>query len=240
MFDDELLLDYMQNFYGYGNFKGDYWFVGMEEGGGSSFGEVQTRLNAWNERGRKLLEDLRDYHYAIGITQWFDEKAKLQATCKHLIRVLLPENAVKDDILRYQRIKLGRSDSNHAMLELLPLPSRSLKASDWWYNQYSKLPYLANRDNYQNQFLFQRAASLRQRVQEYQPKAVVFYGTSYEQWWHGVAETYLAVDQGNDFAYGTNGKTLFVMMKHPVAHGVTNEYFQQVGQKIRTLISNSP
>ena len=30
-FNDALLSDYMYGFWGYGNLKGDYWFVGMEE-----------------------------------------------------------------------------------------------------------------------------------------------------------------------------------------------------------------
>jgi len=32
-FNDPLLQDFMTNFYG--NFRGAYWFIGMEEGGGA-------------------------------------------------------------------------------------------------------------------------------------------------------------------------------------------------------------
>jgi hypothetical protein len=37
LFDDQLLERFMCTFYGYGNYRGAYWFVGMEEGGGDSF-----------------------------------------------------------------------------------------------------------------------------------------------------------------------------------------------------------
>lgn len=59
-FDDELLLAYMDGFYGYGNYQAPYWFVGMEEGGGDSSADVSSRLKIWNERGRQELEDLHE------------------------------------------------------------------------------------------------------------------------------------------------------------------------------------
>lgn len=34
----------MHHFYGYGNYQADYWFVGMEEGGGDTFDKVSKRL----------------------------------------------------------------------------------------------------------------------------------------------------------------------------------------------------
>ena len=56
-FNDSLLADYMGGFWGYGNLSGDYWFVGMEEGGGDSFEEVNQRISQWNKRGRNSFED---------------------------------------------------------------------------------------------------------------------------------------------------------------------------------------
>jgi hypothetical protein len=50
----------MHNFYGYGDYRGAYWFVGMEEGGSDSFDEVAKRLRLWDERGRRELEDVVD------------------------------------------------------------------------------------------------------------------------------------------------------------------------------------
>jgi hypothetical protein len=240
MFDDTLLSDYILRFYGYGNSGGDLWFVGMEEGGGQSFEEVQMRLNIWDRRGRKSLEDLRDYHNAIGITQWFDEKARLQKTWSKLIYILLStqgQTAQSEDIRLYQRTKLGRQQADHCLIELLPLPNPSTNPADWWYQHYSSLVYLATRETYQNEFLSKRAANLYRRVQQHQPKTVVFYGKAYQQWWQQIANVDFSTD---DPAIGSDGKTVFVITQHPAAHGVTNEYFQQVGQKIRTLITNSP
>lgn len=230
----------MQNFYGYGNFQGDYWFVGKEEGSGKSFEEIHKRLLIWHMRGRNTLEDLREYHYAIELTECFNERAKIQNTWSKLIYILwIAHGRIPsvEDIRLYQRMKLGGSQSRHCLIELLPLPSPS--TSHWLYSDYSQLHVLATRSDYYQKIAPIRAKYLQESVRQHQPKAVVFYSASkhYRQWWEQIAD--MAFSGGNP-ATGTNGKTLFVIMKHPVAHGVTNEYFQQVGQKIRTLISSSP
>ncbi len=54
-FDDELLSDFINGFWGYGSNNAQFWFVGMEEGGGNTFEELQIRFTEWNERGRKPL-----------------------------------------------------------------------------------------------------------------------------------------------------------------------------------------
>jgi hypothetical protein len=53
MIDDILLEEFINNFYGYGNYHGKYWFIGMEEGGGNSIEEINRRLASWNTRGRR-------------------------------------------------------------------------------------------------------------------------------------------------------------------------------------------
>lgn len=35
-FDDATLLEYIDRFYGYGNYRSQHWLVGMEEGGGDN------------------------------------------------------------------------------------------------------------------------------------------------------------------------------------------------------------
>lgn len=56
--DDAVLADYISTFYGYGNYEGRWWLVGMEEGGGSTLQEIQKRLQLWDSRGRRELEDV--------------------------------------------------------------------------------------------------------------------------------------------------------------------------------------
>ena len=76
MLDNDLIDEFINKFYGYGNLNSDLWFVGMEEGGGNSFEEINTRLNIWSDRGKKTVEDLVDYHFKIGIDQFFESRLR--------------------------------------------------------------------------------------------------------------------------------------------------------------------
>ncbi|MCC5911649.1 MAG: hypothetical protein JJT76_14585 [Clostridiaceae bacterium] len=40
--DRSLVENYMNNFFGYGNFDGDYWLVGIEERGGENYQDVKS------------------------------------------------------------------------------------------------------------------------------------------------------------------------------------------------------
>lgn len=91
--------------------------------------------------------------------------------------------------------------------------------------------YLTNRKTYVQWCLPSRIKHLQDKITQYKPKAVVFYGLGYKEHWQKIAG--IDLFQGSDKIYtGYNGTTFFVMTKHPSAHGVTNEYFYQVGRLI--------
>lgn len=245
MFDDALLEDYMHNFYGYGNTDSDLWFIGMEEGGIDSVAEMPLRMAVWKNRGSRVLEDLIDYHHAvgtIGISRFLGTKPALQPTWKQLIRVLFSIERISFDneyIRDFQRTRLGRLQGNHALLELLPLPNPSVDPTHWDYHNHSQLPYLIDRKSYESRLIPHRIAGLRKQIQQYRPRVVVFYGANwiYKAWWQRVIDVrYTETDP----AFGMSDRTLFVIMKHPTAHGVPNTYFEDVGHKIRTLLANFP
>ena len=231
-FDDQLLDEFAHNFHGYGNYSGQLWFIGMEEGGGNSFTEVAKRLNAWADRGRRELEDVAEYHNAIGITYLFNDRPKLQPTWNKLIRILLSSNSqtpTTEQVREYQRASLGRVGRDTCLLELLPLPSPS--TGRWLYAQHSRLPYLADRETYKQACLALRTAHLRKRINEHKPRAVVFYSFTYQEHWQAIAGVDL-LQESNGVYTGRNRSTLFIMTKHPAVKGVTNEYFHQAGRLI--------
>jgi hypothetical protein len=51
LLDSALLQRYMLCFYGCGELSADYWFVGMEQGGGSTEREVEFN-GCWKNQGR--------------------------------------------------------------------------------------------------------------------------------------------------------------------------------------------
>jgi hypothetical protein len=234
LLDDRLLTEFFQTFYGYGNYSGQFWFIGMEEGGGNSFSEINTRLTAWANRGKNELEDLAEYHNDIGVRDWFNNKPKLQPTWNKLIRILLSSSGelpTTEQVREYQKTLLGRLIGDTCLLELLPLPSPSI--GKWLYAQYSQLPYLKDREIYKQECIASRITHLQDRINQYQPKVVIFYSLSYQDYWKKIA----GVDfhQNSDKIHTDRSEsTLFVMTKHPAAQGVTSDYFHQVGQLIAT------
>ncbi|MBE9198222.1 MULTISPECIES: hypothetical protein [unclassified Nodularia (in: cyanobacteria)] len=232
-FNDELLEKLIETFYGYGNFQGKYWFIGMEESGGD-FENIQKRINIWSDRGKKDIEDVAEYHIAMGA--W---DARLQPTWNKLIRIVLSaagkENINTEDVLKYQMEELGRKDKDTCLLELLPLPSPSLK--HWIYKDHSRLSYLTDRNQYEKHCLETRINTISEKIKKHQPKAVVFYGTKYEYYWRTITRTITDVEflpTSSGFLTCRNSQTVFVISKHPVANGLKNEYFHNIGKLIAT------
>jgi len=233
--DDDLLKNFIDGFYGYGNYNAPYWFVGMEEGGGNSIKEINRRLQAWNKRGRREIEDVVDYHRDFGISRYWENKPPLEATWNKLIRILLASKGTlptTEDVRLYQRDHLGREDNETCLLELLPLPSPSTK--HWLYAEGSSIPALVSRQSYRDWLIPIRVKRLQTRIREFKPPFVIFYGKTYLEHWQAITDASLIhMDAPNIFKANVDG-TLYFVTNHPVATGVTNDYFHRVGQFLST------
>ncbi|HYW17863.1 MAG TPA: hypothetical protein VE956_00880 [Nodularia sp. (in: cyanobacteria)] len=236
-FNDELLEKFIETFYGYGNFQGKYWFIGMEESGGD-FENIQKRIDIWSKRGKKEIEDIAEYHEALGYGESFKPGAKLDVPVwRSIIRIVLSaagnENINIEDVRTYQINELGRIGKETCLLELLPLPSPSLK--HWIYKDHSRLSYLSDRVHYENHCLENRINEISEKIKKHQPKAVVFYGIGYEYSWKKITKTITDVEflpTSEGFLTCRNSQTVFVISQHPVARGLTNEYFHNIGKLI--------
>lgn len=236
MLNDNLLSEFAASFYGYGDHRADYWFIGMEEGGGDSLEEVQRRLEVWDRRGRHELEDLREFHRQIGVNRWFEERPALQTTWNKMIRIVLSaegRSPTTDDLRQYQRDQLGRHGGNTVLVELLPLPSPS--TDRWLYGERSQLPQLRSRKAYRDFYMERRSHALHEMVWHYQPSAVVFFSVdaNYRASWERIAGLELVRQEEPDCYVAESDNTVFVATKHPATWGITNAYFESIGQLIR-------
>lgn len=231
---DRNLHRFAHEFYGYGNYQGKIWFIGMEEGGGNSENEIETRINAWASHSREL-EDVASYHQAIGISQFFTPTPVLQTTWSKLIRLLLCFQNIAptmEKIRLYQRDEFGRRDNETCLLELMPLPSPS--TNEWLYSRISSLPYLETRKKYTEKLLEFRIKAIQEKIFEYAPEIVIFYSKKYTKYWEQIAGIPLTEFE-NNISIGHNQSTTFAIVTHPATRGVTNEYFCQAGNIIRAL-----
>lgn len=233
--NDELLQRFITTFYGSGNYEGQYWFVGMEEGGGNSLDQVAKRINTWHELGETELVDIYKFHIKINYPEYFTNPVKLQRTWMQMARIILVSKGLStsvSDIKDYQRDIIGRSKSETCLLELLPLPSPN--TATWHYDEWSSLPYLKNRKIYKNLCSPLRCEHLHSQINIYQPKAVVFMGSSYSKYWQSIMGHDVVVQDKGGFGAAQLGKTLFVIAKHPAARGIENNYFENIGWFIKS------
>jgi len=235
--ESSLLLKYADTFYGYGNYAGPIWFIGLEEGGGDNFEEVADKVTLWDTRGAAEIDDLRQHHHNSAPTSpWFRRYAKLQRTWARLIRVLLADSETspsRDQLLSYQREHLGRSDSDHCLLELFPLPSPRNEV--FTYAKHFTLDHLQSRKKYELYYAPRRIKHIQQRIDEYRPPCVVLYGLKVHRWWEQHAGTQLRQSQEPGICIARRGDTHFVAVEHPVAYGVPNAYFDSVGKYIKAI-----
>jgi hypothetical protein len=208
----------------------------MEEGGGKSYEWIKKRIAAWEARGKHELEDLAGYHVHLGVTEYVGPRPRYQPTWNGLIRILLSINdhtPTLEAVKSFQQAQLGRRNANHCLIELLPLPSPSMR--NWMYGEHSTIPFLKTREVYREHLAPQRAQHIKARVEERKPAAVFFYGFGYHMWWKEIAGVQFSKTSIGKHPYytGSNGQTLFVITKHPVSRrGLPNEYFHQIGREI--------
>ncbi len=235
MHELEGLNRYLSDFLGYGSETPNYIFVGMEEGGGESLDNISTRLKVWPKYGQKALVPLREFSIDLGFSDFFKEKPKSQPTWRALIKILLSlkgEDLSLNTIKEFQKIKLGSENSDHAIIELMPLPSPSTK--DWPYENLADYPILRTRELYFNKLLEERISLLKKFILTSKPKVVVFYGYTYREHWEKVCDLDLREIQPNDFLYGTDSKIHYLVTKHPASF-IKKDYFEGIGLFLESL-----
>lgn len=216
----------------------------MEEGFKEDVEDVEKRLEkrleTWDEMGREELEDLRGFQEEIGIDEWFGENPKSQNTWNPLIRILLAiekgtqEEADLDKVKQYQSEKLGRTDGETLMLELLPLPSKS--TDKWIYDEYSGIECLQSRERYEEKTRQARKDHIKDLIKDNSPKFVVFYGISNKEHYKEIADTNFKevhFPNSDKRAFlGSKSDTRFAIMWHPVS-GLSTAYSRWISKELQ-------
>jgi len=214
----------------YKDYSGDYWFVGMEEGGGNDLDQVSKRINVWQDLGCPELVDIYDFHIKINYPEYFTNPVKLQRTWMQQARIILASKGkptTSSDVKTYQRDIIGRKTSETCLLELFPLPSPSTKT--WNYDQWSRLTILKNREVYRNYCFSWRCEHIQSKIKLHQPKLVVFCGSIYSDYWKNIAGGDVTFRYKGDFLAAKSGITQLLIVKHPATMGIKNVYFESIG-----------
>lgn len=227
---DDQLAAFCQTFVGYGTEDAEVWLIGLEEGGGVSWDEIESRLDQWEEDGRPQFQPFRpdpvpDDH------RWFGHRPKLQPYWNRLSRLMMAAEGRPVDIEEvraYQRTELASPDGGAALLELLPLPSPS--TSHWLYGDHSALPWLSTRQKYREFMLQTRTRLLHDLIREHRPAVAVFVGVTFRDSWEQVAGQ--PVPLAPDAPVQILNDTQSLMIYHPAARGRPHTYFEEAGRSL--------
>lgn len=236
----ELLTDFINGFFGYGNLNAPYWFIGKEEGGGKKIEENYKRIQTWNHIGRTTTVDLIHYHLSLGFSE--KQLSAIQPTWTKLIQILLELESditiTKENRRFYQREKFGRTTCNNCLMELMPMASRSTKL--WlWKEIFQDYFEFSDRKKYFSQISPKRRSKLSELIKIHSPKLVLFYSSQkdYIEQWGAISEitdwNWKIICDHFKYAWAKKNGILFVITPHPTTYGLTLDNFSLVGKFIK-------
>ncbi len=163
---------------GYGNPRGALWFLGMEEAlGGDRDANLRWRLDHFAHPVDTLTNHMK--------APWIGGTVPRTPTWRimaKIARLLEGANdwAAPEAAATYVRRKPGTATGSTFLMEMLPLPNKSLK--DW--SHHDRFP--GGRLHYERDHLTQRIEQLREFVNEYQPRCIICYGKGFWPRYHQV------------------------------------------------------
>jgi len=232
-----LVRDRIKNFWGYGNIKGKTWFIGMEEGTNQDIENLVARFRETADR--EVFDLVEDFKSDPRHVNWFKDKAPTQATYRKLIYLLLyTKNKTKptlDEIRDYQIHNFGRKTSDHAILELMPLPVKSLSKKDWIYSD-TNIAGLENRKSYLDLYKPERVKRLHQLISIHKPKVVIFYSLTYLPDWQSIIPKPLNEVISRKLYTAKDDVTLYAVIPHSTARKVSSDDWEKIAENLIHLI----
>lgn len=234
MISKELIENRINNFLGYGNIDSNIWFVCMEEGFAGELEDLKPRFKATKD---SVVVDICDDMTDVPdhIRYFLGDRPPIQRTWSKLITMLLAfeEQSVTTEIVReYQITRFGRRDSNHCILDLMPLPSRSIREVDWIYSIF-KIDYLMTRGVYFQEVMPMRIKLYQEYISKHRPTTVIFCSFMYLPHWIEIAKCQFEELAG--FYYCKKEGVNYFVIPHPMAHGISNAEWIRMANEIKVL-----
>jgi hypothetical protein len=228
-----LIQERIKNFWGYGNLNSPYWFIGMEEGYSEKNEVLLDRFTATAHQ--QICDIYDDLKVDPGHVYWFENGAPIQPTYRRLIEIMLyaetKKHPDKEAIREFQIKQLGRQTSNHALLELMPLPSKSIAEKDWLYAE-SGIDSLESRRDYLETYKGERIEALRALIEQHKPKYVICYSLSYQDDWKQLTDAPFIEVNPRRLYLAKDGDTTIAITPHSVAQGLSNKDWQMIIEEL--------
>jgi|SRR5271165_302020 len=213
-------------FYGHGRWDAPYWFIGPEQGQAKKENDdLGPRIRAWLQLGAEHLNDCGAFHELLAERRWHQERPSLQPTWRPLLLLLmkfLGKPTDKDSLRYYQRDRWGRlREGETCVIELSGLPANNVKVSG------ERTRKLFGKEEI-NVIRNERIAFIRDQMRSERPTLVVMYGWGERKHWEEIAGRPFPSDDVLKL-----GQTMVALTRHPTAHGSRNQYWEELGQRLR-------
>jgi len=213
MLTGDLIQRRINNFWGYGSLEAPVWLVGMEEGLDPNHDVPQLDVRFQIADGKATVDMRGDMKVLANHSKWFQAGAPIQSTWKYPIALYLylknkriPD---KEEIRDHQVSVLGDSVRKETCtVELMPLPSQKAHESTWLYANYG-IAGLDTREEYLATYKEARVHKLKEQIDHYHPKLVIFFSLTYLPEWTDVIgskpelvtpQMYFAQSNGTSFS----------------------------------------
>ena len=101
----------------------------------------------------------------------------------------------------------------------------------WNYRNWSDLSWLKTRNSYRNYVLLERAVSIQRVIEQYRPKIVIFYSSTWHRLWGVIARGVWSQAIQSRLMGLDRDSMSFYVTRHPRAE--SDEYFQKIGAFLR-------
>lgn len=224
----------MNNFFGYGNFNGKYWFIGQEENGDSEYMD-SIRLK-WNG-----IDEIMDICESNPNSEYLKPGARLVPTWRRLIRILLSyilyENENKElnidnEIIREIQIScFGRKSSQICSLNRSPIPRPPRSARNIIENcninsniseRIDKIvKIIKNKNKFIEFVIFYGWKDSDLIIEKFKSEKIEFNKDKKAE--------------GKEFWWGTLNNSIIIICNHAAIS--TNKYFEEIGKFTRQKFS---
>ena len=218
-------LDRALKFEGYGNKAASFWYIAMEEGGGS-VQELRKRVRQYDP-----VEHLHSGPAKLGLDTKFLHVPTWRVMSKLVIALQGKTGWRETSSAReYQANELGRADGDTFLAELMPLPARSIGV--WPYEAI-----YSSRKEYYADVRPRRIEWLRSEVRKFRPSWIICYGKSNWRYYEEIFRDVRfkpAINQ--EIRVGQDGNATILLLPFFAYQFVSSALIEQVanifGQKI--------
>lgn len=224
----------IKNFFGYGNLNSDVWFVGMEEGFDSSMELLRERFKTTSDK--VVCDIVENMQTSPDHLRWFADSAPTQKTYRPLIFIHLYLKTGKEptleEIRQFQINSFGRKTADHATLELMPLPSKSIKESDWLYGDFN-IEGLSSRKEYLETYKSKQVHKLQELIHQHRPKLVLFYSRTYLPDWQQIAGVPFVEVIPKKLHIAKDHDTVYAVVPHATSFGMSKNDWLTIAEQIK-------